>query len=72
MAISDFSRMTIYISPTQKAQLQGAAVLLQKPAWKVLSLALEQFIASLPKEERQALNLFADAMRSPKNGGSFV
>jgi hypothetical protein len=57
--ISDRPKMAVYLPPMLKGKLLDAAHVLNKPAYELIEIALEAYLGSLPKADREALEILS-------------
>ena len=57
--MSKYPKVMIYMEPGLRAQLRAASAILNVPAWKLVSEAVEQRLKQLPKADREALEALA-------------
>jgi len=57
--ISERPKMAVYLPPLLKGKLLDAAHVLNRPAYELIEVALEQYLAALPKADRDALEILS-------------
>lgn len=60
--ISEYPKMATYMPPALKSQLKAASLIQGIPAWKIINLALEQYLGAMPKADRAALDAVTERL----------
>jgi hypothetical protein len=65
--MSQYPKLCVYLPPLLKARLNAAAHIAGEPAWKLVNLAIENYLMSLPKADRTVLDALAGRLKeNPK------
>lgn len=65
--MSQYPKLCVYLPPLLKAKLSAAAHISGKPAWQLVNVALENYLASLPKADKVVLEALAGRLKeNPK------
>jgi hypothetical protein len=59
MLVSQLPKTMMYMQPVLRAQLTAASNILGKPAYAIVTEALEAYLKQLPKADREALEMLA-------------
>jgi len=57
--VSEYPHLTILIRPEMRVRLRAVSELLGKSPWQVVDSALEAYINSLPRKDREAVEALA-------------
>jgi hypothetical protein len=54
---SKYPKLTIYFKPAAKSKLDALGALTGLPAWRIIDLAFERYLASIPEEDRTVIDV---------------
>jgi hypothetical protein len=69
MRVSELPKLTLYMKPEQRAQLEAASVIRGQPAWRLMGDAWQCFTDTFPPEQEKKIKTLAqDILKRPARG----